>query len=526
MALITLCIISAVALLLLRFLFSTARNFRNSRRAQRTGCRPVRSPDRNDPFGWKAFGALRKARADHVLPIQLGLDMDQVGDNPHTVQRRFLWNKLIMTRDPENIKTILATQVSHWELSEARRGILATYVGTGLLTNEGQAWKLSRSRVRPQFSQVSVSNLALYKRHAQDLFLKLAPDTDGWTGNINLQPLFFKLTLDAATEFFYGQSVHSQNPAAQTALGGHGKARPPNGEEFNACVDAAADWVSHMSILGKWYKFAPARQFKRSRAKIYGMVDWYVQEALGRVATKSSTEPSESSRFVLLDELVKFTHDKIWLRNETLGLLTGGRSTSAALLSWLFYYLARQPSLYHKLRVSIMDEFGTVSEAGQITVPKLRACHYLQSCINEALRLGSPTPTTARAATRNTTLPRGGGPEGKDPIYIPKGTEVSLNFFNLHHREDIWGKDVNEFKPERWERFDRGWEYIPFGGGPRACIGRDFALNEVSYVVVHLVQRCDDIQLMNDTERVRYDTTVINKTGGGVHVRLHHKESI
>lgn len=472
MALSTLWIKSAIALLLLRYIFITVRAFRISRQAQQNGCKPVRSPDHNDLFGWKAFNALRKARAEQLLPVQLGLDMDTVGENPHTVHRYCLGSNFIMTRDPENIKAVLATQVSDWELGEIRRGLMSTYVGSGLLTNEGQAWKLSRSRVRPQFSQVSVSNLALYERHFQALFLRLTTLTDGWTEVIDLQPLFFRLTLDVATEFFYGHSVHSQKPATQSATD-HVKARPPHGEVINECVNVTTDWVSHMSVLGKWYKVAPARRFKQSRAKIYEMVDWYVRDALGRVATKSPTETSEPSRFVLLDELAKLTDDKIWLRNETIGLLTGGRSTSAALLSWVFYYLAREPSLYHRLRLVIMNEFGTASDTQRITVRKLRACHYLQSCISEALRLGTPTPSTIRSAARDTTLPRGGGPVGKDPVFIPKGSQAVLNFFSLHHREDIWGKDVNEFKPERWDRFDRGWEYLPFGGGPRACIGRE-----------------------------------------------------
>lgn len=535
----------ALAVLLFRLLLSTARRIQRSRKAQRLGCKPVRSPDKNDPFRWRILNHLRKAKADRMIPVQAGLDMDAVGENPHTVQRQLPLTSLISTRDPENIKTILATQVSHWELGEIRRGIMSNYVGTGLLTNEGQAWKHSRSRVRPQFSQVSVSNLALYDRHAQELLLKLVPSTDGWTRTTDLQPLFFNLTLDVVTEFFYGQSVHSQNPVAQAALAGPGNTGPPNGEIFTACIDVATDWVASMSVLGKWYKFAPARRFKQSRAKIFELVDWYVVKALQRVKEKSSTEPTDSSSFVLLDELAKNTDDKIWLRNETLGLLTGGRSTSAALLGWLFFYLARQPSLYHKLRTSVLEEFGTESKARQFTVPQLRASRYLKSCIYEALRLGSPAHTSVRSAARDTTLPRGGGPEGKDPIYIPKGTLVTLNVFNLHHREDIWGQDVNEFKPERWDQFDRGWEFLPFGGGPRACIGRtystiigsqdltdlkvlpgDFALNEASLVVVRLLQRFDDVKLMDNTGRILYDAAVINKCGNGVHVRLHHAESI
>lgn len=536
----------ALVVLLSGLLLSTARRIQRSKKARQLGCKPVRSPDKNDPFRWKILNHLRKAKADGMLPVQAGLDMDKVGANPHTVQRHFPLTSLIGTRDPENIKTILATHVSHWELGEIRRGILSAYVGTGLLTNEGQAWKHSRSRVRPQFSQLSVSNLALFERHAKELLLKLVPGTGGWTGTTDLQPLFSNLTLDVATEFFYGQSIHSQNLVAQAAITGPGKAGPPNTDIFTACVDVATDWVASMSVLGKWYKFAPARRFQQSRAKIFELVDWYVLKALERVKEKSSTEPTNSSRFVLLDELAKLTDDKIWLRNETLGLLSGGRATTAALLSWLFFYLARQPSLYHKLRTSILEEFGTESEARQLTVPQLRASRYLKSCIYEALRLGSPAHTSVRSAARDTTLPRGGGPEGDDPIYISKGTLVMLNIFGLHHREDIWGKDVNEFKPERWDQSDRGWEFLPFGAGPRACIGRtyskiakyiqhltdlnvlpgDFALNEASLVVVRMLQRFDDVKLMDDTGRIAYETTVINRCGHGVHVRLHHAESI
>ena len=475
MAFITACIELALALLLLKVFIVKAKNLQNSRRARRMGCKPLRTPDQNDPFGWKSYIALRKAISRHMLPIQMGLDMNRVGKNPHTVERRFLWQKIVMTRDAENIKTILSTQTSDWELGEIRRGIMSTYIGTGILTAEGQAWKHSRAHVRPQFSQALVADLSLFERHTKDLFLRLTPNTDGWSDTTDLLPLFFNLTLDVATEFFYGQSVHSQNSAAQAALSDSGKASsPPNGAVFTECIDVATDWVSSMSTLGKWYKIAPARKFKRSRAKIYEMVDWYVEKALERVGEKRSI----SSRFVVLDELVKLTHDKLWLRNETLGLLTGGRSTTAALLGWLFFYLARNPPTYQTLRRAILEEFGTASQARQITASQLRACHYLRICIQEALRLGSPTPTTVRAAVRNTTLPQGGGPEGQDPIYIPKGTVVTLNLFNLHHREDIWGNDVDEFKPERWTSSNRGWEFIPFGGGPRGCIGRKHSLSQ------------------------------------------------
>ncbi|KAL8872490.1 MAG: hypothetical protein Q9174_001892 [Haloplaca sp. 1 TL-2023] len=432
-----------------------------------------------------------------------------------------------MTRDPENIKTVLATQVSHWELGEIRRGLFSEYTGPSLITSEGSVWKQSKSRVRPQFSPVSVSNLALHERHIKELLIKLGPEgcREGWTGAIDIQPLFFNLTLDVITEFLYGQSLHSQNPSQATIIGPAGRKRPPNFEIFGRCVDEVTEWVASMSMLGKWYKFAPAREFKRSRAKMRGLIDWYVERALRQVREEPQMEHVASSEYVILDELARLTDDKLWLRNETLNLLTAGRSTTAALFSWLFYYLARYPSKYHNLRRTVIDSFGTEATAQHVTVAKLRSCNYLQNCINEALRLGSPVPNTTRTAARDTILPRGGGAEGNDPIFIAKGTLIMLNFFNLHHREDIWGKDVEEFKPERWEKQNPGWEFNPFGGGPRSCIGQQFAINEVSYVVVRLVQHYDDIQSVDTSCRLWYNTAVINKCANGVHVRLHRSPS-
>ncbi len=72
----------------------------------------------------------------------------------------------------------------------------------------------------------------------------------------------------------------------------------------------------------------------------------------------------------------------------------------------------------------------------------------------------------------DTVLPRGGGPDGSSPIFIPANTTVGWNLYAMHRREDLFGKDAEDFKPERWETLRAGWEYLPFNGGPRICIGR------------------------------------------------------
>lgn len=77
---------------------------------------------------------------------------------------------------------------------------------------------------------------------------------------------------------------------------------------------------------------------------------------------------------------------------------------------------------------------------------------------------------------RNTVLPRGGGADGLSPVFIPKGQRVDYTCYAMHRRKDLYGEDADAFRPERWgEGAGRGWEFLPFNGGPRICLGRMFS---------------------------------------------------
>ena len=81
-------------------------------------------------------------------------------------------------------------------------------------------------------------------------------------------------------------------------------------------------------------------------------------------------------------------------------------------------------------------------------------------------------PTMERECLEDTVLPRGGGPEGTEPVFLPKGKRVLISTYAMQQRCDIWGHDPEVFRPERWEGRKAGFEFIPFGGGPRKCVGR------------------------------------------------------
>jgi cytochrome P450 len=105
-----------------------------------------------------------------------------------------------------------------------------------------------------------------------------------------------------------------------------------------------------------------------------------------------------------------------------------------------------------------------------------------------ALRVHPVVPGNSRLANHDTVLPRGGGPDGSAPVFVPKGTLVGYSVYSMHRRTDFYGADSEDFRPERWETLRPSWEYLPFNGGPRICLGQQYALTEASYVTVRMLQ--------------------------------------
>jgi cytochrome P450 len=389
---------------------------------------------------------------------------------------------MLHTAEPRNLQAILATRFKDFEIGETRHRQFGPLLGYGILTSDGPAWEHFRALLKPQFSREQISDLNVAERHVQHLFQALHVKDDGWTEGGDILELFYRLTLDIITEFLVGRSVNLQL-AALDKVASEGGTAPTDATQASAEAyfrDGFA--ISQETLMWRirlqgLYWLMDSKAFRRACAMCHRFIDGYVATALNstRVGAEKDARVTDAAKekYVLLDKLVESTQDPIELRDQLLQLLIAGRDTTATTLAFVFGILARQPEAWTKLRAEVLQIFGAEGQGEEITFAKLKSARYVQYVINETLRLYPVIPLNNRIAVRDSVLPVGGGPDGKAPIAVRKGTLVMFSDYIMHRREDIWGEDVLEWKPERWVDRKQGWEYLPFNGGPRTCIGRE-----------------------------------------------------
>ncbi|KAJ5963665.1 Cytochrome P450 E-class CYP52 [Penicillium vulpinum] len=508
---------AAIVLQAIRLAFNL---WQHSRNAKRLGCRDVPMYPCKDPFGIDTLRQSLIADKAKLVPQlteeRVKIISDQENRYVSTFAIRNLGRTHILTVDPKNIQAILATQFKDFELGSMRRRSVHPLLGTGIFTADGEQWSRSRGLLRPQFTREQISQLELEEEHVQKAMQALPIAANRWTATTDIQSIFFRLTIDSATEFLFGESVESQLGALK------GLDRP---EDTFAGYFDKSQWVcAQRTRFEKLSFLAESKESRFCDKQVHAFVDKVVSNALSASQAEKKASPDEKSSYVFLEALLEVTRDPIELRSQLLNILLAGRDTTASLLSWTTLMLARHPDVFTKLRETIISNFGTFSNPKNITFASMKSCQYLQHVMNEVLRLYPVVPFNRRTAVHDTSIPRGGGPDGLDPVYIRKGQAVLYTTHVMHRRKDLWGPDVDEFKPERWTDRRVGWEYIPFNGGPRICIGQQFALTEAGYVIVRLLQRFDRIEDAYPDQKIRYAITLTSAPADLVTVRLHQAE--
>ncbi|KAK2597027.1 hypothetical protein N8I77_012901 [Diaporthe amygdali] len=481
------------------------------------GCKPCRKFPLRDPvLGLDFIITNIRAFQNHRFLELLSSRFRKAGP---TWEVRGFHRRSIFTADPENVKTLLSLRFKDFTLG-GRQRIMGPLLGQGVFASDGDEWAHSRALLRPNFAKEQVADLSLIETHVSHLF-RLLP-SDGST--VDLQPLFHRFTLDSATDFLFGKATSTLVNAKELDLA------------FAKALRYSLDHMAFLLIAGplrRFWKNDP--EFNKSNKICRSYVDTFVDQVLEYKKGESPVvnilaEEGGIRRNSFLRDLANATNDKGKIRGELLSLLLAGRDTTASLLNSLFYHFSRRPDVWAKLR----EEISTLGDR-RPTYAELRALKYAKFCINEgksfqslccnstanhdpALRLYPPVPTSAKVAVRDTILPRGGGPDGEAPIYIPKGLKVLYSTYSMHRRLDIWGEDADEFRPERWDGAKHSWEYLPFNGGPRVCLGQQHAITETLYIITRFVQEFQSIEARDNLPWT--ETLGLTVTPGHVRVGL------
>lgn len=439
------------------------------------------------------------------------------GDNESYVVR-IGGQDLFVTADPENIKALLAHQFNDFELG-LRHSHFKPLLGSGIFTLDNAAWKHSRALLRPNFSREKVAHTMALEKHVQNLFKHIRK----YNGQpLDLQEYFYRLTVDTSTEFLFGQSVFT---LLDSSIGAHKTERFEGESQFYEAFNSAQETCATRAWLQHLYWLCNPRHFKDAIKIVHNFADYYVRIALSM--TSDEIEKASQDGYIFLYELVKETRDPVLLRDQLLNIMIAGRDTTAGLMSFTMYELLKNPEAWAKIRQEVDLKFGSGKSArtDQITFETLKKCTYLKSVISEILRLYPSVPINYRFANKNTTLPRGGGADGDRPVLIRKGQGVGYLISATHRNMKYYGKDAHEFVPERWN--DRsmkpGWAYLPFNGGPRICLGQQFALTEASYIIARIAQEFSVIS-DHDKEPQNYPPRMIsqltNSLATGCHIAL------
>ncbi|KAJ0164256.1 Cytochrome P450 52A5 [Colletotrichum tanaceti] len=443
----------------------------------------------------------------------------------------------VYTIDPANIQAVLANKFKDFDLGERRIKQFKPLLGNSIFTADGAFWEHSRALFRPQFSRDQINDLEETETAVQALLRALplvGVEGDGGSSvTVDIMPMLFRFTLDTATGFLFGESVGSQTAAATGVSSTTSAATAMAVDQgatagdmsFADAFHEAQSWITMRVRLQGLYWLAPSATGKRASDYIRRYTDHYVRLALGAAKPPAPEKEGDGeSGYTLLDTLATQTRDEGELRDQLLGLLLAGRDTTASLLSWVMLLLAQHPAVFDRLRAEVVAEFGDYVEGGDtshIDFASLKASKYLQFVLRETLRVYNVVPLNLRIASRDTVLPRGGGANGQQPVVVRKGQTVNFAPYLLHHREELW-ESAMEFKPERWEGVRLDWNYVPFSGGPRICLGQQFALTESAYLLVRLLQKFKSMEWLGPQGKPRKDIHFTMAPRDGVHVKLQY----
>ncbi|KHN97416.1 cytochrome P450 alkane hydroxylase [Metarhizium album ARSEF 1941] len=422
---------------------------------------------------------------------------------PNVVELQLGRRRVIVTRDPEHIKTVLTSKFTHYGKGRLVHSAASPFLGDSIFTTDGQLWQKSRALIRPMFKRERVRDIEIFSRWTDVFISKLPPSGS----TVDICDLFYRMTLDASTDFLLGQSV--------------GALDHPNGEFSRAFTNVQRMQMIRV-ILYSFRHVLPLRQYYDGIKVIERFITPYIESTL-RLSIEELEHLSKSDKgFTFLHNIALFSRDPQVIRDQVFAVLIAGRDTTAATLSWAIYELANHPEVWQKLRKQVLERVGPTRAP---SYEDLKNLMYLTHTINETLRLYPAVPYNIRGCLEDSTLPT---PEGRSEIATSTNDIVIYSTMAMQRRPDLYPSvsdsfaDPAIFSPDRWEHWTpKPWQYVPFNGGPRICIGQNFAVTEMAFTLVRLLQKYDRVEYRGDWNAQFHKAELVGCPGQGVPVALY-----
>ena len=355
--------------------------------------------------------------------------------------------------NPEHAKYVLADNAGNYlkgiGLVHARRAL-----GDGLLTSEGELWRQQRRTIQPTFQPKRIA------RQAGTIAEEAARMVDRLRARAGGEPIDVRHEMTELTLGILGRTLLDADLTEFQSIG----------ESFEHVQDQAIFEMMSLSTVPHWVPLPKQLRFRRAQRDLQHVVDRLVADK----AAVSAERDDVVSRLI---EATKQESDpevrRTRIRDEMNTLLLAGHETTASTLSWTFYMIDQHPEVAERLHAEAVEVLGDRLP----THDDLRSLTYTTMVVQETMRLYPPVWIIPRLAREADTI---GG------YHVAPGADVLICPYTLHRHPEYWTNpthfDPDRFRPENVAGRPR-YAYIPFGAGPRFCIGNNLGLMEAIFVI-------------------------------------------
>ncbi|XHG07171.1 hypothetical protein AWENTII_010332 [Aspergillus wentii] len=288
---------------------------------------------------------------------------------------------------------MLSNHFSSFGLSTHRYAQYSPFLGEGIFTSDGQAWEQTRKLLRPQFAKDAMPSLQWFDYHFQHLMQNFASDGQPF----DIQEIFFRLSLDTATGFLFGESVESLVSASQNRTGIPENSVRGKSPGFAEAFDHAQHICFQRSAMLEFYPLINPSSFRTATAVVHRFINYYVNKAL-QCGKEKDIEKDPDGRYHFLCALAGHTDDPKVLRDRLVNVLLASRDDVGSLLSSIFYPLARDQVAWQKLKDEVT---AAVSGAGGVTLKQIQNLPYLQGLVQESEAVPTTNPRSLFAKAKS-----------------------------------------------------------------------------------------------------------------------------